>query len=207
MTSQPQQHRGPQAQPPSLVSNPRNNTSLSRPNTTRQPSVEIGSLLSGAKETAQTRTGSGIPANEPYHIHVYSHKHNTHITFTEPSRNAILSFSCGNIGLKKAQRSSFEAAYQLATYAMKKIAGAGWRLGGKKNATVHTRQMSIKDIQQSTTGGGIEVAMRGFGPGREAFQKALLGSEGSLIRPLIMRVTDSTRLKFGGARSRNVRRL
>lgn len=53
----------------------------------------------------------------------------------------------------------------------------------------------------------IEVVLRGYGVGREAFQKAILGSEGKMIRPLIKSVTDSTRLKFGGTRSPAVRRL
>ena len=53
----------------------------------------------------------------------------------------------------------------------------------------------------------LEVVMRGFGAGREAFQKALLGTEGRGIKGKVTRVTDSTRLKFGGVRSKNVRRL
>lgn len=113
-----------------------------------------------------------------------------------------MSFSCGNIGLRKAQRSSFDAAYQLATYAMKKLAMASWRQGGKKMT-----QNPMRTIRDIGSGVGIEVIMRGFGPGREAFQKALLGSEGSLFRGKIRRVTDATRLKFGGARSPAVRRL
>ena len=53
----------------------------------------------------------------------------------------------------------------------------------------------------------LEVVFRDFGPGREAFTKVLLGSEGRNIRGLVSRVTDATRLKFGGTRSRKVRRL
>jgi small subunit ribosomal protein S11 len=53
----------------------------------------------------------------------------------------------------------------------------------------------------------LEVVLRGFGAGREAFQKALMGSEGKGIKGKVTRVTDSTRLKFGGVRRKNVRRL
>lgn len=53
----------------------------------------------------------------------------------------------------------------------------------------------------------LEVVLRGYGAGREAFQKALLGSEGRGIKGKVTRVTDCTRLKFGGVRSKNVRRL
>ena len=66
---------------------------------------------------------------------------------------------------------------------------------------------TLRDVGTRDTGVGIEVVLRGFGPGREAFQKAILGSEGNQIKPLIVKVTDATRLKFGGCRSPAVRRL
>ena len=116
-----------------------------------------------------------------------------------------MSYSCGNIGLRKAQRGTFDAAYQLATYAMRKMAMHQWRVGGKK---MNLNQMkTLRDVGTKDSGVGIEVVLRGFGPGREAFQKALLGTEGQMIKPMIVRVTDATRLKFGGTRSPQVRRL
>ena len=53
----------------------------------------------------------------------------------------------------------------------------------------------------------VELVLRGFGDGREAIKKILLGSEGMGLRPRIVRVTDATRLKFGGTRSKKPRRL
>ena len=53
----------------------------------------------------------------------------------------------------------------------------------------------------------LEVILRSFGPGREAVTKILLGSEGKALRNRIVRVTDGTRLKFGGTRSKKPRRL
>lgn len=53
----------------------------------------------------------------------------------------------------------------------------------------------------------VEVIFRGYGVGREAVTKVLLGTEGRNIRPYITRVTDATRLKFGGTRSEKPRRL
>lgn len=53
----------------------------------------------------------------------------------------------------------------------------------------------------------IELILRDFGPGREAFYKILLGLEGKLIRDRVVRVMDATRLKFGGTRSKKPRRL
>lgn len=53
----------------------------------------------------------------------------------------------------------------------------------------------------------LEIVLRGFGEGREAFKQALMGIEGRNIRPKVCNVSDSTRIKFGGARSPNPRRL
>lgn len=121
----------------------------------------------------------------PHHLHLYSHKHNTHITLTRPDRNPMLSVSCGNIGFRHAQRGGFDPAHQLSSYVMAKIQERGFLMEIKR----------------------LEVVLRGFGPGREAFTKVLLGVEGGKIREKVVRVTDATRLKFGGTRSRGVRRL
>ncbi|KAK6208376.1 protein translocase subunit [Pestalotiopsis sp. IQ-011] len=122
---------------------------------------------------------------EPFHFHVYAHKHNTHITVTKPDRNAIVSVSTGNIGFKKSKRGTYDAAYQLAAYVIDKLNQGNWH----------------KKIHK------LEVVLRGFGNGREAGTKVLLGSEGKFLRPKIVAVSDSTRLKFGGTRSRKPRRL
>lgn len=53
----------------------------------------------------------------------------------------------------------------------------------------------------------LEVVLRGFGAGREAVTKALLGLEGKNVRHKIVKVADATRLKFGGTRSKKPRRL
>ncbi|KAF2266917.1 translational machinery component [Lojkania enalia] len=122
---------------------------------------------------------------ERHHLHIYAHKHNTHITLTKPNRDALISVSCGNIGFKKAGRGTYDAAYQLAAFVMTRIQDKGL----------------LPEIEK------LEVIYRGFGPGREATTKAILGKEGKRIRPLICRLTDSTRLKFGGTRSPAMRRL
>lgn len=53
----------------------------------------------------------------------------------------------------------------------------------------------------------LELVLRDFGPGREAFTKILMGQEGKALRGRIVRVMDATRLKFGGTRSPRPRRL
>lgn len=121
----------------------------------------------------------------PHHLHVYATKHNTHLTLTRPDRNPIISVSTGNLGFRKAGRGTYDAAYQLGAYVMGRIQEQG--LMTKINR--------------------LELVLRGFGPGREAVTKVLLGSEGMGLRPRIVKVTDSTRLKFGGTRSPKPRRL
>ncbi|OTA56475.1 translational machinery component, partial [Hypoxylon sp. EC38] len=122
---------------------------------------------------------------EPFHFHVYAHKHNSHITVTKPNRNAIINMSTGNIGFRKSKRGTYDAAYQLTTYVIDKLHQGGWH----KNITA------------------MEVVLRGFGHGREAATKVLLGTEGRMLRDKIVKVSDATKLKFGGTRSPKPRRL
>ncbi|RMZ69189.1 mitochondrial ribosomal subunit S18 [Pyrenophora seminiperda CCB06] len=123
--------------------------------------------------------------DDKHKLHVYSTKHNTHICLTKPNRDPLISVSCGNIGFRKAGRGTYDAAYQLAAFVMSRIQDKGL----------------LPQIQR------IELAYRGFGKGREAVTKAILGAEGKNIRPLISKLSDSTRLKFGGTRSKKPRRL
>lgn len=116
---------------------------------------------------------------------MYSTKHNTHLCLTSPSHAPILSKSTGNIGFRKSARGTYDAAYQLSAYLLGQIYEGGL----------------LKEIQR------LEVVLRGFGVGREAVTKALLGAEGRILRPKIRKVTDATRVKFGGTRSRKPRRL
>ncbi|KAK0747787.1 hypothetical protein B0T21DRAFT_355117 [Apiosordaria backusii] len=122
---------------------------------------------------------------EPYHFHIYSHKHNTHITVTKPNRDALISLSCGNLGFKHAGRKHYDSAYQLGAYVIDKM---------------HQKGLT-KKIHK------LEVVLRGFGAGREAVVKVLMGNEGKSLRDKIVKVSDSTRIKFGGTRSKKPRRL
>lgn len=138
----------------------------------------LDALEEGASQTDEK-------GGEPYHFHIYSHKHNTHVTVTKPNRDAIVSLSCGNLGFRKSQRKHYDSAYQLGAYVIDKLQQQGW----------HNKMHAI------------EVVLRGFGAGREAITKVILGNEGRLLRGSITKVSDSTRLKFGGTRSKKPRRL
>lgn len=123
--------------------------------------------------------------DDKHKLHIYATKHNTHLTLSKPNRDALISVSCGNIGFRKAGRGTYDAAYQLAAFVMSRILDKGL----------------LPQIQK------LELIYRGFGPGREAVTKAILGAEGKRIRGLIVKLSDSTRLKFGGVRSKKPRRL
>ncbi|KAI3401646.1 hypothetical protein diail_9310 [Diaporthe ilicicola] len=142
-------------------------------------------------DTSVLGAGPDVPkeqteeSTEPYHFHIYSHRHNTHVTVTKPNREAIVSLSCGNLGFKKSQRKNYDSAYQLGAYVIDKLQQQGL------HRTIHA----------------LEVVLRGFGAGREAITKVILGNEGRLLRGKIVKVSDATRLKFGGTRSKRPRRL
>lgn len=177
------------------------------------PSQSIASILDADPDSFLTSdfhsnfSGSGM-SDMPHKLHVYATKHNTHVTLVQPARPAsqtpssahststssvmqnksidvLLSLSAGNIGFRKAGRGSYDAAYQLGSFVLKQIQERGMLVGGAK----------------------LEVVLRGFGAGREAVTKVLLGAEGSRVRGRIVSVLDSTRLKQGGPRSKKPRRL
>lgn len=93
----------------------------------------------------------------------------------------------GRLGFKKKARATFDAGFQLAAYVFATIA-----------------ERNILPLIEAK---GLEVRFRGFGKGRNGIEKALLGVEGQDLRKSIFRITDNTRLKFGGTRSPNPRRL
>lgn len=139
--------------------------------------------------TGKVDVGKGSAAStdvlEPFHFHVYAHKHNTHVTCTKPDRKAIVSLSCGNLGYRNARRGTFDAAYSLTKYVLERLIHTGWPPKIKR----------------------LEVVLRGFGKGREAAIKVLMSPEGKLLREKIVRVADATRIKYAGTRSRKPRRL
>ncbi|KAF2223044.1 hypothetical protein BDZ85DRAFT_120925 [Elsinoe ampelina] len=165
-----------------------------------------GILSTPLARTSDPRENDRFFIRQPHRFHVYATKHNTHITLTAPTpppaaskgksdpsdaykppepNRPLMSFATGMIGFRKAGRGTYDAAYQLASYVLKQIQERGL-------------QREIREI---------EVVLRGFGAGREAVTKAILGQEGRFVRPKISAVTDATRLKFGGSRSPNPRRL
>ncbi|KAB8339059.1 hypothetical protein FH972_021995 [Carpinus fangiana] len=171
-------------------------SNMSRRAKPSSPSVEgdlreiFGSDLYSRPTAASSEpfeTQAARDLRETYYFHVYATKHNTHITVCTPKHEPMkkLSLSAGNIGFKKANRGTYDAAYQLASYVLSRIVEQG----------------NLAEMKR------VEIVLRGFGVGREAVTKAILGQEGSMIRSRIVGITDATRLKFGGTRSPKPRRL
>jgi len=146
-------------------------------------------------------------AQLPHRLNIFAHKHNTHLTLSRPAKqrltpnapaldstkvekgaysdSVILSYSTGQIGFRKSARGSYDAAFQLAAFVLAQIQERGL----------------VREIHE------LELVMRGFGKGREAVVKAVLGAEGRSVRGKVVKVSDATRLKFGGQRSPKPRRL
>lgn len=151
----------------------------------RNPSIAAALTFDYDASPFNPENQGKILPGPPHHLHVYATKHNTHITLTRPDRNPIISVATGNIGFKKAARGSYDAAYQLGVWVINRIQNKGL----------------LREILE------LEVLFRGYGVGREAVSKILLGIEGKGLRDRVVRVTDATRLKFGGTRSKKPRRL
>ncbi|KAJ5610885.1 Myosin light chain kinase-like protein [Penicillium lagena] len=195
-SSSPRRPAGPEQ----ASSEPNTNTT-STPTSTRDSSSSLD-ILTRIAQGNITSSARGRPGNfrraqsmedemltnpypdraPPHHLHVFTHKHNTILTLTRPNGNPMMSMGSGQIGFRKGGRSGFDPAYQLCSHVLAQIQERGYLL----------------EIQR------LEIVYRGFGKGRDAFNKVILGNEGRKIRGLVSRVTDSTRIKFGGTRSRRL---
>lgn len=199
-----------------LTKQPNTYTQRSRrppPRSNANVPVSISAALDGPVDysfiSPEFESNEAAAQSPPHRLHVYATKHNTHITFVQPAKSAaetahlrssttkassgsqskqvdvLLSLSAGNLGFKKAGRGSYDAAFQLAAFTLKQIQEKGMH----------------RDVKH------LEVVLRGFGAGREAVTKALLGTEGRFMRARITSVADATRLKQGGPRGKKPRRL
>ncbi|KAI0047316.1 translational machinery component [Auriscalpium vulgare] len=130
---------------------------------------------------------TGVLKGLQYHVHVVCTSNNTHITLTDEIGRPIPegTWSGGLVGFKGVNRSGYEAAYQCAIRAFARMT----------------------EVTLDKPGARFELLFKGFGQGRDAVYKALMTSEGELIRQFVNRVTDKTPIKIGGTRARKVRRL
>lgn len=130
----------------------------------------------------------------PYTLNVYSTRNNTILTLSTsgtlgyrsedpvPSPGVVAWVSAGSAGYKGAARGTYDAAVEVSLRMFKKIAdlvdppvGSG---GIRKKVTVPPPTE-------------LEVVWNGFGQGRDAVFRSLMGGEGDAVRPLVKRVTDA----------------
>lgn len=119
-------------------------------------------------------------------------QNNAHLTHNEKvlyylrlPHHVKIHLSAGQLGFRKSQRQDYEAAFQ--------VAGRLFKLIEERNLIGPNDK--------------IELIMKDYGKGKEAFLNALQGKEGVRIKDHIVRVSDNTPLKFGGSRSKKLRRL
>lgn len=119
-------------------------------------------------------------------------KNNEHLSYNEkvlyymhlPQKSKLM-VSAGMLGFRNSQKQEYEAGYQVTCRALKLIEEK--KLIGPNDK--------------------IEVIITNYGKGRQAFESCLVGKEGAGIRSNIVRISDNTKLKFGGNRAKFQRRL
>jgi small subunit ribosomal protein S11 len=122
-----------------------------------------------------------------YHLHVQCTSNNSIVTLTDARGNTVERgwFSGGSCGLKGANRSGYEAGYQCAVRAFKRI----------------------QELEEATSSPiALDLFFKGFGKGREAFMNAMTLTEGERVRNLVTSVTDRTGIKIGGTRAKKQKR-
>ncbi|GAA5863820.1 hypothetical protein JCM1840_005778 [Sporobolomyces johnsonii] len=145
--------------------------------------------------------------HQPYKLHVFSTRNNTILTLTtSPSGSAdpspsdphhpIAWVSAGSAGYKGAARGTYDAAVEVALKMFQKIADLidpPVLSGGQKKKAAGPIPTEL------------EIIWKGFGQGRDAIFRTLMGAEGDKVRGLVRRVTDATPLKIGGTRAKKRR--
>ncbi|ANB15465.1 mitochondrial 37S ribosomal protein YmS18 [Sugiyamaella lignohabitans] len=100
-----------------------------------------------------------------------------------PMQEVLGTISSGQLGFRGSKKNSYEASFQTTSRMFKLMEEKGY---------LNER---------------LEIVFRQFGEGREAFLNVLNGKEGTKIRPIIYRVTDASKIRFGGDRPPGRRRV
>ncbi|EJD54046.1 hypothetical protein AURDEDRAFT_110685, partial [Auricularia subglabra TFB-10046 SS5] len=166
----------------------------------------------------------------PYTLHVHAGQNNTMLTLAAPGGRVPKKgwVSSGMLRFRKANRASYEAGYQCATWMFRRIADELYELNkepGQEDAPVPARNAPVnrKDAKAAAAAQAaaakealtkdlkVNIALTlkfdGFGPGRDAVFRALLTQEGEPTAKLVRWITDCTPIKIGGTRAKKMRRL
>ncbi|ODV89156.1 hypothetical protein CANCADRAFT_20001, partial [Tortispora caseinolytica NRRL Y-17796] len=113
---------------------------------------------------------------------------NAMLDIVRPKQEVVISVTCGTFGFRKAARGEFDAAYETTIGLLKKM-----------------EEKNMLNDEHSPI--PYTVTMRGFSKGRMGFISALQAPDSAKLVARIDRFIEDTPIKFGGTRSRKVRRL
>lgn len=146
------------------------------------------------------------------------------IDAVRPLEDVKVNLTTGVLGFRHTKQGEYEAGFQTAArmfalmeekeYFKKNLAGPGGGGGGgagfgngNSRYNNNNRSPFYQQNNFNNQNLGLEIVMSQFGKGREAFLNALNGAEGNKIRRHVTRVTDNTKIKFGGVRPPRARRV
>ncbi|KAF9222035.1 translational machinery component [Gyrodon lividus] len=127
------------------------------------------------------------PPPPKYHFFASYSRNNTKVFLYRPDGRLVPQgwWTGGSCGFKGANRKGYEAGYQCAVRAFKRL----------------------EELIEEKGRISLSVHFAGFGKGRMAVESVFLTSEGEKIRPLVVEVEDRTKIKIGGTRSKKARRV
>ncbi|KAM0792465.1 hypothetical protein ACM66B_005140 [Microbotryomycetes sp. NB124-2] len=145
-----------------------------------------------------------------YKLHVYSTRNNTILTLTHTPgaesfdhnptdpHHVVAWVSGGSAGFKGASRATYDAAVEASIRMFRKIQNL-------VNPPVGPGGQRQKVVWSPPT--DLEIVWKGFGQGRDAVYRTLMGGQGEAVQRLVTRVTDATPLKIGGTRPKKKRTI
>ncbi|KIK95651.1 hypothetical protein PAXRUDRAFT_826809 [Paxillus rubicundulus Ve08.2h10] len=135
--------------------------------------------------THNTKDFSPVPPK--YRFFASYSRNNTKVFLYRPDGRLVPQgwWTGGSCGFKGANRKGYEAGYQCAIRAFKRL----------------------EELIEEKGRISLSVHFAGFGKGRSAVESVFLTSEGEKIRPLVVEVEDRTKIKIGGTRSKKARRV
>lgn len=128
------------------------------------------------------------------------------IDSVRPLEDVKINLTTGIMGFRNTKQGEYEAGFQTTARMFALIEERGYFKSGNVGGN-NTFGRNLRPPMFQSAGLGLEIVMSQFGKGREAFLNALNGAEGNKIRRHVNRVTDNTKIKFGGVRPPRARRV
>lgn len=172
------------------------------------PRLGVRSLFTDSAYSQMLYKESSLP---PLVLHCHFTKNNTLYTLSrrvsgkKDSKAAEKPFSDGELVIDQSELIDRVRPHQEVVLHMSagQAGFSGKRQRTPEAAFTATTRLFDKMLEKGVLKQPIEIVVRDFGPTRQVFFNVLFGREGAKVRPFIKRITDATRIKFGGDRSRN----